>query len=287
MFKMKTSGGVVFFTSDILGVKHAFSTRIGGVSTLPHTAELNISYTSGGDKGTDSADIITENRRRLAAACGTLPPYAAGYYIFTLATKQLHSDTVEYVTPNNAANEFYCDGFVTDSPLAVVAVKTADCVPILLADADAGIVSAVHAGWRGTAAGIAALAVDEMLRRGARLPYIQAAIGPAIGVCCYSVAPDFKETFIKMMLTSRSEVTRASSDKAAEFFTISNGTHRADLKAINRLILESSGIKSENIDICPLCTCCSPDLFYSHRRQGGSFGVMAAIITPDKKSEGN
>ena len=65
MFKMKTSGGVFFFTSDILGVKHAFSTRIGGVSTLPHTAELNISYTSGGDKGTDSADIITENRRRL------------------------------------------------------------------------------------------------------------------------------------------------------------------------------------------------------------------------------
>lgn len=281
MFEMKTSDGVVFFTSDILGVKHAFSTRIGGVSTLPHTAELNVSYTSGGDAGADSADIVTENRRRLAAACGIMPPYAAGDYIFTLATKQLHSDIIEYITPDNAANDFYCDGFVTDSPLVTVAVKTADCVPILLADAGAGIVSAIHAGWRGTAAGIAALAVEKMLRYGAKLHHIKAAIGPAIGTCCYTVAPDFKETFIKMMLKSRSEVTRASSEKAAEFFTVLTGTDRADLKAINRLILKSSGIKSENIDICSLCTYCSPDLFYSHRRQGASFGVMGAIITPN------
>jgi YfiH family protein len=143
------------------------------------------------------------------------------------------------------------DALLEDTPGAVIAVKTADCVPILLVDERNRAIAAVHAGWRGTVARIALQAVQAMSRRFSTDPRdVHAAIGPAIGVCCYEVGP---EVAVQFGLEGRAHL---------------------DLTAANRVQLLESGVTAERIDASNLCTMCRPEDFHSFRRDGEAAGRL-------------
>lgn len=148
------------------------------------------------------------------------------------------------------------DALLENTPGSSVAVKTADCLPLLFADPEHRAVAAVHAGWRGTAQRIAQAAVSSMAERfGTNPEKLLVALGPSIGPCCYEVGP---------------EVTAQ--------FGLGNGHARVDLGAINRAQLEQSGVRPENIYSSGLCTMCSPEDFYSYRREREHAGRMYSVI---------
>jgi YfiH family protein len=143
------------------------------------------------------------------------------------------------------------DALLEDRPGAVVAIKTADCIPILLVDEGHRAVAAVHAGWRGTVARIAAAAVEAMRRRYGTVPGdLHAAIGPGIGVCCYQVGPEVAEQFGQQ------------------------GRANIDLAAVNRLQLREAGVTAERIYASNLCTMCQAGEFHSFRRDGEAAGRL-------------
>jgi len=147
------------------------------------------------------------------------------------------------------------DALLENTPGAVIAVKTADCIPILLVDDRHRAVAAVHAGWRGAAAGIAARAVEAMGARFATEPAdLHAAIGPGIGRCCYEVGPEV----------------------AAQFGI--QGRAHLDLSEINRALLADIGIPADRIYVCHLCTMCRPDEFHSFRRDKQAAGRLHSFV---------
>ncbi len=154
------------------------------------------------------------------------------------------------------------DGFlVRRNPAGPVAgIGTADCVPVLLADPVSGHGAAVHSGWKGTAAGIAPLAVALLAGRGVRPAELKAALGPAIGGCCYQVG---------------SEVVRAIGGVGVEN---RGGEYRLDLREAIRMQLEAAGVPAERISIAPWCTCCENGLFFSWRRDGDAAGRMLSVL---------
>lgn len=272
MFYREEKNGVVIYRSTLLdGVRHGFSTRIGGVSE-GETSALNVGY----DRGDDN-DTVNENRRRLAAACGICRRRFICGRVFVSA-RQTHSARIEYVTPSTAKADYVCDGFVTDTPGVPIAVKTADCVPILLYESGAGVAAAVHAGWRGTARGIAAVAVERMCRLGAKRDRIRAAIGPAICGDCFVVGEDFAEQFDALASSSPHYRVRLASSALTEEFVRrgDDGRLRCDLRAVNARVLSYVGVSET--DVSTLCTMENGDEFYSHRRDGTKRGVMAAVI---------
>lgn len=162
------------------------------------------------------------------------------------------------------------DGLITATPGIALTVMTADCVPILLFEPHRKVIAALHAGWRGTAANIVAKAVALMQTRfGATPTALVAAIGPAIGACCYEVDE-----------AVRSRLARYAGDAQAGCFTASLVPSRwmLDLKAINRLQLLEAGLIADNVDVSPLCTACEASLFFSHRRDKGKTGRMFNFI---------
>ena len=186
-----------------------------------------------------------------------------------MSSHQIHSAKVRYVTEADSGSAFDdCDGFVTDRKGVVLIVKTADCVPILLADRQAGVVAALHAGWRGTVNGIAAVGVEKMLRLGADLENIRVAIGACIHECCFEVQQDFVDAVS----------TIKGADFAEAHIRKREGRRYADLVGMNCAILESAGISRGQIDISADCTCCAPELYHSHRATKGKRGTMAAAI---------
>ena len=250
---------VKFFRSTIISCPHGFSTRIGGVSRLPHTAELNLAF----GRGDDDATVI-KNLELFSDAVGVDPHSVVSRH-------QVHSSKVEYVDQSNAGEGYYipteleCDGYFTDSPGVTLGIKTADCVPILFHDPIKNVIGAVHAGWRGTAAGIAGICVERMRSLGSEPKDIRAAIGAAINFCCYEVGEDFYD--------SVSALDRA---RAERFIREKDGRLHADIVGMNADILKAAGV--EIIDISPHCTCHEPELFYSHRASKGVRGTMLSII---------
>ncbi len=253
--------GAVYIASDILPVRHAFSTRLGGKSLEAHTAELNLGFGRGDDR-----DTVLRNLEIFCTAAGVRAQDV-------VSLPQIHSRTVITVCKSRCGEGYFlppsgeCDGYVTAERGVVLGVKTADCVPVLLcalSGAAPVAVAAVHAGWRGTAAGIVCEAT-ERLRALAHGCEIVAAIGPAISRCCFEVGEDFALEF--------------GEELSSRFVFRRDGRTFADLKAANAYLLERSGVKKENIDVCDLCTYCEEELFYSHRRMHGVRGTMLSIIS--------
>jgi polyphenol oxidase len=185
---LRTSGGLRLLTwpaLDASGVDAAVTARAGGVSSGPYES-LNLSLSVGDDPGR-----VLENRRRLAAAFGAGP----GDFVFA---RQVHGAGVCVVGPADRGSGAFslddavdgADALVTSSPGVVLAILTADCVPVVLHDPQAGVLACVHAGWRGTAAGVTAAAVAAMADLGARPGGIVAGIGPAVAADRYQVGPD-------------------------------------------------------------------------------------------------
>ncbi len=257
MFREERIGGLTIERSDRIGVPHAFSTRFGGISTLPHLASLNI-----GENRGDSEENVTENINRLLAPMG----YDRSHAVLARQTHSLH---VRRVTPADGGRMFEdTDGFVTNTPGIALIVKIADCVPILLWDPDAGVIGALHCGWRGSGGKMVAVGVGEMTKLGADPSGIRAAIGACIHDCCYEVQEDFVTALTAL----------AGSELAKSCLSVRDGKYYADLPGLNKRILLLCGLREENIDINPACTCCHPDRYFSHRASGGLRGTMGAAI---------
>lgn len=220
----------------------------------------------------DTAQNIHENRRRfLSLFKNNRDPE------WKLATAwQVHGTEVIAITDDNhfktkMLDKSCCDGLVTNLPNLLVGVKTADCVPILLADSRTRAVGAVHAGWRGTSMSIIAHAIESMRKHYASDPQdLIAAIGPAASVCCYEIGEEVIDIFIKNF------------DYGADLLVPTRANHALiDLKEANRRQLITSGVTASNIYSAPLCTICRERLFFSYRREkklDGKVGKLLSII---------
>ncbi len=249
-------------------VAHGFSTRTGGVSTHPYTASMNLAMGR-----EDPDDVVQKNMECFVRAVtgGILGGSAV------VTAPQIHSATVRLAAADNCGEGIHsaagepCDGFVTDVPGVMPVIRVADCVPILLCGEKAGgepVIGAVHAGWRGSASGIAVAAVEKMVGLGAIRTSIRAAIGTHIGVCCYEVRGDFVQTVAEL----------AGEAFTRRFCVPSGSRYYADLTGMNRYQLCRAGLDASAIDISPWCTMCAPERYHSHRATGGRRGAMGAGI---------
>jgi YfiH family protein len=246
-----------------LGFTNAFSTRRGGVSPMPQDA-LNL---AGFDD--DEAENIYENRRRFLDLLEGEWTLAACW--------QMHSADVRLVKniddtrqPEKSLGEtVYCDALTTQTPRLLLGVKTADCIPVLLADARTGACAAVHAGWRGTLASIVAGTLGRMTAEFETQPAdVSAAIGPAARACCYEVGGDVIEAFRERF---------AGADSLFE--PTHEGHALVDLQRANREQLIAAGVPAQNIYTAPLCTMCRTDLFFSYRREKRTYGRTGRLMS--------
>lgn len=270
MFTYKQINGVGYYYSTLLKSKHAFATRKGGVSQSPFTQGLNLAFGRGDEDAT-----VLQNLQSFARAAGF-----EGQRVISLP--QIHGTEVLTVTEADAGRGYTKpangtgDGYMTLEGSLPLGVKSADCVPVLLEARDAQgnvlAISAVHAGWRGTAGGIAVNAV-KALRDACGDAEIYAAIGPCIGACCFEVGMDCVDEFDRLC---GSEIVRACFAKAE------NGKYYGDLVKVNQMLLMGVGVPDAHIDAANICTCCHPDRFFSHRyaakHQGGQRGTMLSVI---------
>lgn len=253
--------GVAYLTAPGIAAKHAFSTRLGGVST-GELESLNLSVRRG-----DTPERVRENWARLSAASGI--DLSRAVY-----ARQIHSADVRIAQPGDLQPpelepRFACDGFVTNCPGVPLAVFMADCIPVLLHDPASGVIGAVHCGWRGSVQDILGAAVAQMRTLGAQPEHIHAAIGPGIGFCCFEVGPEVVEGVEQLLGGDTDGLLRAKS----------NGKFMADLKRANARRLTQLGVPARQIDCSETCTMCRPDQFWSHRLTNGRRGVQTAVIT--------
>ena len=255
----KKQGTLEYLVAEGISAPHCFTTRLGGVSQ-GYLSSLNIGLHRG-----DDPKNVEENFRILADALCIEPED------FVL-TKQIHSDIVVKVGRADRGKHMVegaspeCDALITDEPGVALVVFTADCTPILLHDPVTGAVGAAHAGWRGTAMGIAAKTVETMIREyGCKPSDIRAAIGPNIGFCCFETDADVPDAMVQALGEEAKAFIRPNGDK-----------YYVNLKEINALWLRRAGVTE--IEISNACTVCRSDVFWSHRVTRGQRGSQGAII---------
>jgi purine-nucleoside/S-methyl-5'-thioadenosine phosphorylase / adenosine deaminase len=263
-------------------LRHGFSLRRGGMSAPPAEG-LNLGFTP-----TDSREAVEENRRRFFRALGV-----ADFLLADL--QQIHSARTIRATRAGGAVAYSpdiasgpgaaresppkgptvqsalrpeADVLVTDEPGVLLAIRTADCLPILIADPQKRAIAAVHAGWRGTLAGVTGAAVAEMARAfGSNPASLVAALGPSIRACCYEVGPEVEEAFRKRSPENQKFFLRPSPEARV----------RLDLVAAAEAALGRSGVPAAQIHVADFCTACRTDLFFSHRKEGAWTGRMMAV----------
>lgn len=257
--------GVSFMTADTISARHAFTTRLGGVSEGIF-ASMNLSTGRG-----DEEWRVRENYRRLGEATGIDTERMA-------FTRQVHKADVRIATLADI-HELYtnvpyeADGLVTNVPGLALICFTADCVPVLLHDPVHGVIAAVHCGWRSSVADILCRTVRSMCALGAESADIHAAIGPAISYCCFQVGGEVIEAAREYLGGDIGGLFRP--DPGAE------GKFLLDLKACNARRLVQLGLREENIDISDECTVCRHDKYWSHRYTKGQRGSQGALIVLD------
>lgn len=252
-------GSFEYLAAEGISVPHCFTTRFGGVSS-GYLESLNIGIHRG-----DEWENVLKNYALLGNALGFDPHKA-------VLSHQTHTDIVLRVGREQLGAGLYapelpeCDALVTNEPDAALVIFTADCTPILLHDPITGAVGAAHAGWRGTAAAIAARTVEAMQRQfGSNPSDIRAAIGPNIGPCCFETDADVPTAMVNAFGAAAEPFIRQQGNK-----------YYVNLKEINALILRRAGV--ETIEISTDCTACQSHRFWSHRVTGGMRGSQGAII---------
>jgi YfiH family protein len=264
---------------------HGFSTRLGGVSAIPHSrrrAALNL-----GHLPWDSAANVAENRRRF------LDCLRAGEMQLVLQ-EQIHSDLIHTLRAlPNGASARRGDGLITDRPRLLLGILSADCLPVVVADVRQRVVAAFHCGWRGTLKRIAQKGVGRMRQLfGSRPQDLRAALGPGIRACCYrvgeDVAAEYESQFLyaasllrvhkphkyfvnKTYALMRSEPWRGGASGEGRSFHL-------DLVEANLRQLLEAGLERANIYAQAPCVSCHPELFFSHRRDAGRTGRMLGVI---------
>ena len=260
MFIENKENELVYMTSSVIGARHAFTTRFGGVS-----GGIFSSLNLGSNRG-DDPEAVRENYRRVCALMGARVDEAA-------VTKQVHGSVVRVVTGEDrhicmSAVPYEADGLVTAERGMPLMCFTADCVPALLCDADAGVIAAVHCGWRSSVGDILGNAVAAMCALGAKPETICCALGPAIGKCCFETDDDVPQAVERYL----------GGDTDGLFRRRADGKTLVDLRAANRRRLLQLGLREENIDVSEECTFCSHDKYWSHRYTRGQRGSQAAVI---------
>jgi polyphenol oxidase len=235
---------------------HGFATRAGGVSAPPYDT-LNL-----GGKWGDAAGNVVENRRRLARAAGAPLVFAS----------QVHGAAIARVRAGDAAAEIAgreVDGLCTDRGDVALGVFVADCIPAVVVDPRTGAFAAVHAGWRGTLAGVLPAAVRALAAHfGARPADLRVALGPAIGPCCFEVGPEVVAAFEAGLPGAR----------VGGVVVEGSGKPRIDLKRANAILLERAGVAPEAVDAGPECTSCDRARFFSYRRDKGQTGQHLGFV---------
>ncbi|MCD6289512.1 MAG: peptidoglycan editing factor PgeF [Anaerolineae bacterium] len=256
MIRRNVNGVVLYQFESLVGyprLRHAVSTRLGGVSTPPF-ASLNLTMVGGDDPGR-----VDENHRRLCTAVGISPSDL-------VSPQQVHRDQVVRVGREDRGRVVPgCDGLITDEPGVALLLRFADCVPLIVYDPVHHAVGVAHAGWRGTVRGIATALVSAMQREfHSRPEELIAGIGPSIGPCCYEVGLDVVQLVRATLDTSNGVVSRWP-----------NGAYHLDLWAANDKLLTQAGVR--HIEVAGLCTACHTDEFYSHRAERGRTGRHGAL----------
>jgi len=245
--------------------------------------ELNLGFTA-----QDNRDAVMANRRLLTEAVSGNPSTP----LITL--RQFHSSRVVRATAEDVRRQhpWKGDGAITDEPGMLLAVLTADCVPVLVADRRRRAVGAFHAGWRGTVKRIVETGVGRMrLELGSQPEDLVAAIGPCIGQCCYEVGEEVLSEFESQFTYGRdlfgevydSDLVRTKypmlflTQRAPGHSPIGPSLH-LDLVEANRRQLMAAGVVEESIQVVGGCTQCQPELFFSHRGSRGHAGRMMAVI---------
>jgi YfiH family protein len=236
--------------SAVLPFPHGFTTREGGVSEGPYAA-LNL-----GSKWGDDPARVRENRRRFFREAGI-------ERLFSVT--QVHGRDVTRIGPEadvEAISRVRADAMASQEPGVALGIYTADCIPLLLGDPKTGVFAAVHAGWRGTAAGIATAVVEALVEHyQVAAADLRVALGPSIGPCCFEVGEDVAAKF------------------ASNFVKPRQGRKpTVDLRAANVAQLVAAGVREAHIDASAPCTACDRERFYSFRRDGRETGQHVAYI---------
>lgn len=250
-----------FHSSKLIKSPHGFSTREGGVSKGIY-ASLNLGMNRG-----DDVAAVTENWRLFLDATGI------GYRPFVCG-RQVHGSTVHVATAEDARPAFGpgelidADGYVTNVKDLPLAIFTADCVPVLMEDSLAGVVGAIHCGWRSTVADIEKSAIDAFISLGSNPENIRLAIGPAIRNCCFEVGEEVIEAVDRLI----------GIKKDGLYYRKDNGKYMLDLAETVKIRFSQLGVRPEHMDIVGECTLCNPKMYYSHRFGGSARGSLASAI---------
>lgn len=241
-------------------VIHGFTTRLGGVSQGIFSS-LNLSFTRG-----DEREAVLENYRRLAKALSV----REDSFCFS---NQTHTTNVKRVGREDAGTGmgFFTDidGLITDEEGVTLTTFYADCVPLFFVDKKHHAIGLSHSGWRGTVNRMGRVTVEAMHREfGSKPEDLVCAIGPSICQDCYEVSADVAEEFIKEFKGQEKEILI---DKG-------NGKYQLDLWRANEIVLREAGVPEKQTATTNICTCCNPDLLFSHRATQGKRGNLAAVL---------
>lgn len=263
--------GVPFLTynrlSQIDFIRHAFSTKHGGVSTDEWTS-MNFAFSRG-----DKPENVIENYKIFSDAVGF-------DYNSLVTSSQDHNTYVRPVTKNECGIGIWrekdmpsVDALITNEPNVTLVTHYADCTPLFFVDTVGKAIGLAHAGWRGTVGRIG----EEVLRKmtslyGTNPKDVVVAIGPAISKCCYEVDKDCAENFYNLK----------DLDNSKFIFPKNEVKYMIDLLETNRQIVMKAGVKKENIVLSDLCTKCNSNLLWSHRATNGHRGTMCAFMCIEK-----
>lgn len=265
---LKEAQGVPYFVfrnlEDTKLVRHGFSTRMGGVSK-GHLAELNLSFTRG-----DDPERVRENFTRIGNAMG----FDTGSLVFS---QQTHTTNVRVATEEDRGSGFTkplrytdVDGLITNVPGLMLATFYADCVPLFFVDPVHRAVGLSHSGWKGTVGRMGKATVERMTEIfGTRPEEVLAAVGPSICQDCYEVSEDVASAFRKEF--------RDQADERL-LYQKENGRYQLNLWRANEIVLLEAGVRPEHLAITNVCTCCNPELMFSHRASQGRRGNLGAFL---------
>lgn len=245
-------------------VKHGFSTRIGGVSK-EHLGTMNLSFTRGDDEA-----AVRENFKRIAKALQV----EEDSFVFS---QQTHTTNVRKVTMEDKGKGLTrpldyqnVDGLVTNVPDLCLSTFYADCVPLFFVDPVHHAIGLSHSGWRGTVGKIGKVTLEKMhVEYGTNPSDVIAAIGPSICQECYEVSEDVIEEF-------RKAFEACHWDKL--YYKKENGKYQLDLWKANEIVMLEAGIVKDHLAVTNLCTCCNPEVLFSHRASNGKRGNLAAFM---------
>lgn len=253
-------------------VKHCFTTRIGGISEGIFST-MNLSFTRGDERG-----AVETNFRRLSEALDV----DYGKFVFS---DQTHTVNVRKVTAKDAGKGLTrerdyqdVDGLITDVPGLVLSAFFADCVPLYFVDPVHRAIGMSHSGWRGTVFCMGKVTIEAMQKEyGSRPEDLICAIGPSICQDCYEVSEDVAEAFRAAFPGHEAEIL-TESPKNAQIGANAKKKYQLDLWKTNEIVLTEAGVKKEHLAVTDICTCCNPEILFSHRASHGKRGNLGGFL---------